>query len=42
VPIPWRYWMIATKELTTMVHTIMRRTISQYYINEAFKLSRMA
>ncbi|MEE8304276.1 MAG: transposase zinc-binding domain-containing protein, partial [Candidatus Tectomicrobia bacterium] len=33
VPIPLRYWMIASKELTTTVHTIMRRTISQYYLN---------
>ncbi len=37
VPIALRYWMIASKELTTTVHTIMRRTISQYYINEAVK-----
>ncbi len=37
VPIALRYSMIAPKELTTRVHIIMRRTISQYYINEAVK-----
>ena len=35
VPIPLRYWMAASKELTATVHTIIRRTISQYYVNRA-------
>jgi hypothetical protein len=29
VPIPLRYWMAASTELTAQVHTIIRRTISQ-------------
>jgi hypothetical protein len=37
VPIPLRYWMASSKELTATVHTIIRRTISQYYINQAVK-----
>ena len=37
VPIPLRYWMAASTELMAQVHTIIRRTISQYYINQAVK-----
>lgn len=35
VPIPLRYWMVASPQLMAQVHTIIRRTISQYYINQA-------
>ncbi len=39
VPIPLRYWMAPsrelTAELTATVHTIIRRTIGQYYVNHA-------
>jgi hypothetical protein len=35
VPIPLRYWMAPSKELTARVHTIIRRTIGQYYVNQA-------
>jgi hypothetical protein len=35
VPIPLRYWMATSKELTTKVHTILRTTIGQYYVNQA-------
>ena len=31
VPIPLRYWMAASQELTAQVHTIIRTTIGQYY-----------
>jgi hypothetical protein len=34
VPIPLRYWMAASTALTAQVHTIIRRTISQNYINQ--------
>jgi hypothetical protein len=37
VPIPLRYWMASSKDLTATVHTIIRRAISQYYVNEAVK-----
>ena len=37
VSIPLRYWMAASTELTAQVHTIIRRAISQYYINQAVK-----
>jgi Transposase zinc-binding domain len=37
VPIPLRYWMAASRELTARVHTIIRRTIGQYYVNQAVK-----
>ena len=37
VPIPLRYWTAASTELTAQVHTIIRRTISQYYITQAAK-----
>jgi hypothetical protein len=37
VPIPLRYWMASSKDPTATVHTIIRRAISQYYVNEAVK-----
>jgi hypothetical protein len=35
VPIPLRYWMATSKELTAKVHTSIRTTIGQYYVNQA-------
>ena len=35
VPIPLRYWTAPSKELTAKVHTIIRTTIAQYYVNQA-------
>src|SRR5262245_210075 len=35
VPVPVRYWMAASQELTAQVHTIIRTTIGQYYVNQA-------
>ena len=35
VPIPLRYWMAPSQTLTATVHTIIRRTINQFYINRA-------
>jgi hypothetical protein len=37
VPIPLRYWMASSQDLTATVHTIMRTTIGQYYVNQAVK-----
>lgn len=37
VSIPLRYWMAPSRELTAKVHTIIRRTIGQYYVNQAVK-----
>src|SRR6266566_962611 len=37
VPIPLRYWTAPLKELTAKVHTIIRTTIAQYYVNQAVK-----
>lgn len=37
VPIPLRYWMAPSRELTARGHTIIRRTIGQYYVNQAVK-----
>src|SRR5215831_17960971 len=34
VPIPLRYWMAASQDLTAMVHRIIRTTIGQYYVNK--------
>src|SRR2546422_8244587 len=34
VPIPLRYWMAASQELTAKVHTIIRTTIGQYYVHQ--------
>jgi hypothetical protein len=35
VPIPLRYWMAASQDLIAKVHTIIRTTITQYYVNQA-------
>src|SRR5262249_1679221 len=35
VPVPLRYWMAGSQDLTAKVHTIIRRTIGQYYVNQA-------
>jgi hypothetical protein len=35
VPIPLRYGMAASQDLTSTVHTIIRTTIGQYYVNQA-------
>ncbi len=35
VPIPLRYWMASSRDLTAQVHTMIRRTIAQYYVNQA-------
>jgi hypothetical protein len=37
VPIPLRYWMASSKDLTAAVHTIIRRAMHQYYVNAAVK-----
>jgi Putative transposase/Transposase zinc-binding domain len=37
VPIPLRYWMAPSRELTATVHTIIRRTIAQYYVKQAVR-----
>ena len=33
VPVPLRYWMASSQDLTAQVHTIIRTTIGQYYVN---------
>jgi hypothetical protein len=35
VPIPLRYWMAASQDLTAKVHTIIRTTLGQYDVNQA-------
>jgi Transposase zinc-binding domain len=35
VPIPLRYWTASSPDLTAKVHTIIRSTIAQYYVNQA-------
>src|SRR3989442_12821510 len=35
VPIPLRYWMAASQDLTAQVHAIIRTTIGQYYVDQA-------
>src|SRR5436853_6964731 len=35
VPRPFTYWLAASQELTAQVHTIIRTTIGQYYVNQA-------
>src|SRR5215831_17895939 len=35
VPIPLRYWTASSPDLTATVHTIIRTTIGQYYVNQA-------
>jgi len=37
VPIPLRYWMSSSQALTAQMYTIIRTTISQYYVNQAVK-----
>src|SRR5262249_14259033 len=37
VPVPLRSWMAASQDLTAQVHTIIRTTIGQYYVNQAVK-----
>src|SRR5262249_21561336 len=37
VPIPLRYWMSSSQALTAQIHTIIRTTIAQYYVNQAVK-----
>ena len=37
VPMPLRYWMAPSRALTARVHTIIRRTIGQYYVKHAVK-----
>ena len=37
VPIPLRYWMSTSRDLTAQVHTVVRTTIAQYYLNQAVK-----
>src|SRR3989442_12025916 len=35
VPIPLRYWMAASQDLTAQVQTSIRTTIGQYYVHKA-------
>jgi hypothetical protein len=35
VPIPLRYWMAASQDLTAKIHTLLRTTIAQYYVHQA-------
>jgi hypothetical protein len=35
MPIPLRYWMASSQDLMAKVHTIIRRSIGQYYVNQA-------
>ena len=35
VPVALRYWMASSQDLTAKVHTIIRTTIGQYYVNQA-------
>jgi hypothetical protein len=37
VPMPLRYWTAPSRGLTAQVHTIIRTTIAQYYVNQAVK-----
>ena len=37
VPIPLRYWMAPSRALTAQIHTIIHRTIGQYYVSQAVK-----
>jgi transposase-like zinc-binding protein/putative transposase len=37
VPIPLRYWLSSSQALTAQIHTIIRTTIAQYYVNQAVK-----
>jgi len=35
VPVPVRYWMASSQDLTAKVHTIIRTIIGQYYVHKA-------
>jgi hypothetical protein len=35
VPMPLRHWLAASQDLTAKVHTIIRTTITQYYVHQA-------
>jgi hypothetical protein len=35
VPVPLRYWLASSQDLTAKVHSIIRTTIGQYYVNQA-------
>jgi hypothetical protein len=37
VPVALRYWTAASRDLTAQVHTIIRTTIAQFYVNQAVK-----
>jgi hypothetical protein len=37
VPMPLRYWMSSSRDLMAQVHTIIRTTIAQFYVNQAIK-----
>jgi hypothetical protein len=37
VPMPLRYWMASSQDLTATVHTIVHTMIGQYYVNQAVK-----
>src|SRR5262249_29400323 len=37
VPVPLRSWMAASQDRTAQVHTIIRTTLGQYYVNQAVK-----
>jgi hypothetical protein len=37
MPIPLRYWTASAKDLMAKVHTIIRTTTAQYYVNQAVK-----
>src|SRR6266446_1282841 len=37
VPLPLRYWMSSSKDLTAQIHTIIRTTIAPYNVNQAVK-----
>lgn len=37
VPMPWRYWMASSQDLTATVHTMVHTTIGRYYVNQAVK-----
>src|SRR5262245_45362959 len=39
VPMPLRYWTAPSRDLTAQVHTIIRTTIAQFYVNQAVKLT---
>jgi len=40
VPVPLRYWLASSQDLTAKVHTIIRTTIGQYYVNQAVQRGR--